>query len=61
MGAGGESGESNQNLKLARGAFEVDAYIEGVERKARGRCVDSLCDCPIDHVVADYLDGIHGP
>ena len=61
MGAGGESGESNQNLRLARGAFEVDAYIEGVERKARGRCVDSLRDCPIDHVVADYLDGIHGP
>ena len=61
MGAGGESGESIQNLRRARGGIEVDARIEGVERKARGRCVDSLCDRPIDHVVADYLDGIHGP
>ena len=36
------------------------ARVERFERETRGRCVDSLGDRPLDHVVADDLNGIHG-
>ena len=36
------------------------ARVERFARETRGRCVDSLGDRPLDHVVADDLNGIHG-
>lgn len=36
------------------------ARVGRFERETRGRCVDSLGDRPLDHVVADDLNGIHG-
>lgn len=36
------------------------ARVGRLERETRGRCVDSLGDRPLDHVVADDLNGIHG-
>mmetsp|Transcript_14194 Transcript_14194/g.60047 ORF Transcript_14194/g.60047 Transcript_14194/m.60047 type:complete len:451 (+) Transcript_14194:28-1380(+) len=36
----------------------VERHVVDVDERV---IVGRICDCPIDHVVADYLDGIHGP